>query len=289
MQRAISVTPRFEVGRGKEAQEQVQGLWLYEIAELTHFSKAEVGAIKAFISSKVDRYRVAYGATVSAALHAPVPAGGHHQREHVPARPHGQPAVLAHPGAATSSTPTGWVQEVPRPAAGRGVCVVPAGGCVHAHTPSRKSAGCLCRCRKVAWWRLRCCPSCCTCLTRSPTDGTGNWRGGQRPDGVCDHWRSSPWPWAWMRRRASPAAGGADPQLGWTMRAGSGPRKQINGVPGPGVMCAPRTGRPQDKDRWAWMRACCRPMRPRHRHRCAPPPASSPYTQEGDDAPFLSE
>lgn len=59
----FSDTP-FEVGRGKEAQEQVQGLWLYEIAELTHFSKAEVGAIKAFITSKVDRYRVAYGTTV---------------------------------------------------------------------------------------------------------------------------------------------------------------------------------------------------------------------------------
>ncbi len=58
-----SDTP-FEVGRGKEAQEQVQGLWVYEIAEMTHFSKAEVGAIKAFISSKVDRYRVAYGTTV---------------------------------------------------------------------------------------------------------------------------------------------------------------------------------------------------------------------------------
>lgn len=59
-----SDTP-FEVGRGKEAQEQVQGLWVYEIAEMTHFSKAEVGAIKAFISSKMDRYREAYGATLS--------------------------------------------------------------------------------------------------------------------------------------------------------------------------------------------------------------------------------
>lgn len=58
-----SDTP-FEVGRGKEAQEQVQGLWVYEIAEMTHFSKSEVGAIKAFITSKVDRYRVAYGTTV---------------------------------------------------------------------------------------------------------------------------------------------------------------------------------------------------------------------------------
>ena len=59
----FSDTP-FEVGKGKEAQEQVQGLWLYEIAEMTHFSKSEVGAIKAFITSKIDRYRVAYGATV---------------------------------------------------------------------------------------------------------------------------------------------------------------------------------------------------------------------------------
>lgn len=59
----FSDTP-FEVGRGKEAQEQVQGLWLYEIAELTHFNKSEVGAIKAFITSMVDRYRVAYGSTV---------------------------------------------------------------------------------------------------------------------------------------------------------------------------------------------------------------------------------
>ena len=59
----FSDTP-FEVGRGKEAQEQVQGIWLYEIAELSHFSKADVSAIKGFISSKVDRYRVAYGTTV---------------------------------------------------------------------------------------------------------------------------------------------------------------------------------------------------------------------------------
>lgn len=63
----FSDTP-FEVGKGKEAQEQVQGLWLYEIAELTHFSRAEVGAIKAFISSKADRYRVAYGSTVETFL-----------------------------------------------------------------------------------------------------------------------------------------------------------------------------------------------------------------------------
>lgn len=58
-----SDTP-FQVGQGKEGPEQVQGCMLYEIAELTNFRKAEVDAIKAFISSKVDRYRVAYGTTV---------------------------------------------------------------------------------------------------------------------------------------------------------------------------------------------------------------------------------
>jgi predicted P-loop ATPase len=58
-----SDTP-FDIGHGKEAQEQVQGRWLYEIAEMSNFSKAEVGSIKGFISSKVDRYRVAYGTTV---------------------------------------------------------------------------------------------------------------------------------------------------------------------------------------------------------------------------------
>ena len=58
-----SDTP-FDVGHGKEAQEQVQGRWCYEIAEMSNFSKADVALIKGFISSKVDRYRVAYGTTV---------------------------------------------------------------------------------------------------------------------------------------------------------------------------------------------------------------------------------
>lgn len=54
----------FDVARGKEGQEQVQGLWLYEIAELANFGKAEVGLIKAFITAKVDRYRPSYGRVV---------------------------------------------------------------------------------------------------------------------------------------------------------------------------------------------------------------------------------
>ncbi len=54
----------FDVSRGKDGQEQVQGLWLYEIAELANFGKAEIGLIKAFISGKVDRYRPSYGRVV---------------------------------------------------------------------------------------------------------------------------------------------------------------------------------------------------------------------------------
>lgn len=56
----------FDVGRGKEGQEQVQGLWMYEIAELANFGKAEIGLIKAFITAKVDRYRPSYGRVVEA-------------------------------------------------------------------------------------------------------------------------------------------------------------------------------------------------------------------------------
>lgn len=65
----------FDVGRGKEGQEQVQGLWLYEIAELANFGKAEIALIKAFISAKVDRYRPSYGRVVEAYARQCVLAG----------------------------------------------------------------------------------------------------------------------------------------------------------------------------------------------------------------------
>lgn len=66
---ALASTPwfsdtHFDVSRGKEGQEQVQGLWVYEIAELANFGKSEVELIKAFISAKVDRYRPSYGRVV---------------------------------------------------------------------------------------------------------------------------------------------------------------------------------------------------------------------------------
>jgi putative DNA primase/helicase len=56
----------FDVGRGKDGQEQVQGLWVYELAELASFSKADINLIKAFISAEVDRYRPSYGRVVEA-------------------------------------------------------------------------------------------------------------------------------------------------------------------------------------------------------------------------------
>lgn len=56
----------FDVGRGKDGQEQVQGLWVYEIAELASFSKGDINLIKAFISAEVDRYRPSYGRVVEA-------------------------------------------------------------------------------------------------------------------------------------------------------------------------------------------------------------------------------
>lgn len=46
---------------GKEAYEALQGAWIIEMAELSATKKAEVEAIKHFISKRVDSFRVAYG------------------------------------------------------------------------------------------------------------------------------------------------------------------------------------------------------------------------------------
>jgi len=50
----------FDVSKGKEGQEQVKGLWMYEISELAGFSRTDIRLIKSFISAKVDRFRPAY-------------------------------------------------------------------------------------------------------------------------------------------------------------------------------------------------------------------------------------
>ena len=49
--------------QGKEALEQIQGSWLIEMAELSGLRKAEVEAIKHFISKQEDTFRPAYGRT----------------------------------------------------------------------------------------------------------------------------------------------------------------------------------------------------------------------------------
>lgn len=54
----------FATVQGKEAIEQVQGVWIIEISELAGLKKAEEEAIKQFISKQCDRYRAAYGKRV---------------------------------------------------------------------------------------------------------------------------------------------------------------------------------------------------------------------------------
>ena len=46
--------------RGKDAFEVIQGVWLYEIAEMESFSKADSTMVKQFVSSREDNYRPAY-------------------------------------------------------------------------------------------------------------------------------------------------------------------------------------------------------------------------------------
>ena len=51
----------FSTVQGKDAYEQVQGVWIVEVGELAGMKKAEVETIKLFISKQVDRFRPAYG------------------------------------------------------------------------------------------------------------------------------------------------------------------------------------------------------------------------------------
>jgi predicted P-loop ATPase len=47
--------------QGKEAYEQIQGVWIMEVGELAGMRKAEVEAIKLFLTKRSDRFRPAYG------------------------------------------------------------------------------------------------------------------------------------------------------------------------------------------------------------------------------------
>lgn len=46
---------------GKDARENVQGVWIVELGELTALDKSEVEAVKQFVSQREDWFRVAYG------------------------------------------------------------------------------------------------------------------------------------------------------------------------------------------------------------------------------------
>ena len=54
----------FQTVEGKEAMSQLADSWLIEIAELQGLKKAEMTAIKAFISKQKDQYRPAYGKNI---------------------------------------------------------------------------------------------------------------------------------------------------------------------------------------------------------------------------------
>lgn len=51
----------FSTLQGKEAYEQVMGVWLMEVGELAGMRKAEAETIKLYISKQTDRFRPAYG------------------------------------------------------------------------------------------------------------------------------------------------------------------------------------------------------------------------------------
>lgn len=56
----------FEIGSGKDAYEQLAGIWGYELSEMTALQRADSEQSKQFLSSTEDRYRGAYGRYVVA-------------------------------------------------------------------------------------------------------------------------------------------------------------------------------------------------------------------------------
>ena len=52
----------------KDAQMQIEGIWIVEFAELGQFSKADANHAKIFISTQFDRFRRPMGSSLG---HAP--------------------------------------------------------------------------------------------------------------------------------------------------------------------------------------------------------------------------
>lgn len=53
-----------DMGKGKDAAEKIQGVWIVEIPEMAGLSKMDVNNIKGFLSRQDDQYRPSYGRTV---------------------------------------------------------------------------------------------------------------------------------------------------------------------------------------------------------------------------------
>ncbi len=51
----------FDIGGDKSGMEQLEGLWGYELSEMTAFKRADSEQVKQFFSSRADRFRGAYG------------------------------------------------------------------------------------------------------------------------------------------------------------------------------------------------------------------------------------
>ena len=54
------------VGSGKDGMEQLAGIWAYELSEMTAFRRTDSESVKQFFSTKIDRFRGAYGKYVRA-------------------------------------------------------------------------------------------------------------------------------------------------------------------------------------------------------------------------------
>ena len=57
-------TFNFHMLKGKEAYEQIQGVWIIEVGELSGMANAEIERVKGFIAARKDRYRSPYARTV---------------------------------------------------------------------------------------------------------------------------------------------------------------------------------------------------------------------------------
>lgn len=80
---------------GKEASELLQGVWIVEVGELDAFRRTDVARIKQFLSLRADRFRAAIRPPRQRAA-ALLRLFRHDQQLRVSARPHRQPAILAH-------------------------------------------------------------------------------------------------------------------------------------------------------------------------------------------------